>query len=67
MIQANTNAEQGNAAQEPLSACARLPLMLDVNGKRQGNAGEAQQAKAMAASFNRVLSNVEPQVLAWML
>jgi hypothetical protein len=67
MIRANTNAEQANAAQEPLSACAGLPLVFYVDGKQQGNASEAQQAKAMAASFSRTLSNVEPQVLAWML
>ena len=46
---------------------APAPVLVDCDGKQQGNAAEVGKAKELAAGFSRRLLNVEPQALAAML
>lgn len=50
-----------------LLASAGLPLVIYVDAKETGNAGQVEQAKVMAAGFSRKLFNMEMRELTGML
>lgn len=50
-----------------LLASAGLPLVVYVDGKQAGNAGQVEQARAMADGFSRRLFNMELNQLVGML
>jgi hypothetical protein len=61
-----SNADK-TALYNTLLAGAGLPLVVYVDGKQGGNAGQVQQAKAMAAGFSRKFFKMELPQLAAML